>query len=176
MTTTALTLYEAEDNLLALLNSLEIAEGMAQEAEVLEEIRTAWLAAAEKRDRVCQFLAHLEAQQEFAAAEMKRLKERKDQMERIQERLEGYVVQVIRSFGLDAKNRYPKLEGLTSTLSIRSCPDSVKILDESLVPLEFKTVTISETVDKRAIGARLDTGASVPGADLATGKFRLVRT
>src|SRR2546427_7962438 len=53
-----------------------------QEQEFREEFQTALTAAVDKRDRVGQFLAHLEQQIEFAKSEIDRLRQRKATCER----------------------------------------------------------------------------------------------
>ena len=48
-----------------------------QEQEFLEEFRQALATAVEQRDRVGQYMAHLETQAAFAKAEIDRLRQRK---------------------------------------------------------------------------------------------------
>jgi hypothetical protein len=141
MATAALTLYQVEENLLALADTAELVEPDREEAFRIE-LEAALLSAADKRDRVAQFLAHLEAQIDFAEAEMKRLRDRKATMERLRERLEGYVVHVIQSLGKDVKGKWRKLEGNLVTLSIKACPASVNVRDETAVPADYKFVTV----------------------------------
>jgi hypothetical protein len=198
-----LTLYAIEEQLTAMADTAELVPE-DQEQAFLEEFRVALTAAVEKRDRVGQFLAHLEHQAAFAAAEIKRLQERKVFFERAVEKMEGYVIQVIESIGLDAKGKYPKLEGRTVTFSIKDCPPSVEIQDEAAIPSDYKAITITMpalkwealldsldleqragvldtiekpkvAVSKTAIKKTIDGGAQVPGADLIVGKKTLVR-
>jgi len=199
----ALTLYEAEENLLALAQCADTV-APEQEAQFLADFGAALLAAAEKRDRVAQFLAHLEMQQEFAAQEIRRLQERKMWYAKVQQHLETYVIHVIEEIGLDAKGRYRKLEGNTSTLSVRSCPDSVQILDEFTVPADYKIATVAlpaklweEVIDsldidldskvlaavempklaisKSAVRKAMGSGVAVAGCELLKNRLSLVR-
>jgi hypothetical protein len=159
----------------------------------------------EKRDRVGQFLAHLEQQIDFAKFEMDRLRQRKTTCERAIARLECYVIEAIENLGKDGKGRYRTLEGKTTTFSIRACPASVEVTTESAIPAEHKTPTLklpavtwerlldrldSEqrtavlgqvkspevAVDKRSIKAAIDSGADVPGAGLVSGRHSLRRS
>lgn len=161
-----LSLYDWEHALPALLD-------LADEDEAPPELHGLLLAclegALDKRDRVAQFLAHLEAQQEFAEAEIKRLRARKERFARAQERLERQVIAVLRSTG--AK----RLEGRTSTLSLRACPPSVAITDGAAVPAAYKVRHEAWTVDRPALRQALERGEAVPGATLITGKQTLVR-
>jgi hypothetical protein len=203
MAAAALTLYDVETNLAALVDTADLVPA-DQEQAFVAELEAALLSAADKRDRVAQFLAHLEAQAALAESEIKRLRERKAVIQAAQERLEGYVVKIIEALGPDKKGKYRKLEGNTATLSLRACPASVEIADESQIPIDYKTITVKlpatlmeiildvldtgladgvlahvdmadVAVDRRAIKAAIDRGERVPGADLAIGKHFLVR-
>src|SRR5271157_4885207 len=123
-----LTLYAIEEQLTAMTDTAEMVPE-DQEQAFLEEFRTMLTAAVDKRDRVGQFLSHLESQAAFAKAEIARLQERKAFFERAIEKMEGYVIRVIEMNGPDAKGKYPKLEGKTVTFSIKDCPPSVEITD-----------------------------------------------
>jgi hypothetical protein len=198
-----LTLYAIEEQLTTMADTAELVPE-DQEQAFLEEFRVALTAAVEKRDRVGQFLAHLEHQAAFAKAEIARLQERKVFFERAVEKMEGYVINVIESIGLDAKGKYPKLEGRTVTFSIKDCPPSVAIQDEAAIPSDYKAITITMpalqweelldsleleqragvldavekpkvAVSKTAIKKAIDGGAQIPGADLIVGKKTLMR-
>ena len=198
-----LTLYALEEQL-TILTDTEDLVSEEQQAEFREEFRLALTAAVEKRDHVGAFLAHLESQAAFAAAEIKRLQERKAWFERAIERMEGHVINVIESLGRDAKGKYPKLEGRTVTFGIKDCPPSVEIQDEAAVPSDYKAITITMpalrwealldsleleqrasvldavekpkvAVSKTAIKRAIDGGSQVPGADLIVGKKTLIR-
>ena len=198
-----LTLYAIEEALIAMADTAELVPA-DQEQAFLEDFRAALTAAVDKRDRVGQFLAHLEAQVAFAKSEIARLQERKAFFERAIERVEGCVIHVIESIGRDEKGRYPKLEGRTVTFSIRDCPSSVEIRDEAAIPSDYKAITITMpalkweglldsldpmqrssvldsvekpkvAVSKVAIKKAIDGGCQVLGADLIVGKKTLIR-
>ena len=201
---TAAPLYVIEDHLAALIETAELVSP-EQEQEFRAEFQTALTAAVEKRDRVGQFLAHLEQQVEFAKFEMDRLRQRKATCERAIARLESYVIETIEHLGTDSKGKYRTLEGKTTTFSLRACPPSVEVTTESVIPAEYKTLTLKlpavtwerllerldieqraavlgqvkspeVTVDKRSIKAAIDSGAEVPGAGLVTGRHSLRRS
>jgi hypothetical protein len=201
---TAMSLYVIEDCLAALIETAELVSP-EQEQEFRAEFRAALTAAVEKRDRVGQFLGHLEQQIQFAKFEIDRLRQRKATCERALERLESYVVETIENLGTDSKGKYPRLEGKTTTFSLRACPASVEATDESAIPSEYKALTLKlpavmweqlldgldieqraavlrqvkwpeVSIDKRSIKAALDGGAEVPGAGLVTGRHTLRRS
>ena len=201
---TASPLYLIEDQLAALIETAELVSP-EQELEFRAEFQNALTAAVEKRDRVGQFLGHLEQQIDFAKFEIDRLRQRKAVCERTLERLENYVIGTIENLGTDAKGKYRRLEGKTTTFSLRGCPPSVEVTDESAIPSEYKTlllklpaVTWEQVLDgldieqraailgqvkspevfveKRSIKAAIDGGVDVPGAGLATGRHSLRRS
>ena len=200
---TAAPLYVIESYLAALVESAELVSP-EQEQEFRAELQSALVTAVEKRDRVGQFLAHLEHQIEFANLEIDRLKQRKAAFERALARLESYVIEAIENVGTDKKGKYRTLEGRTTTFSLRLCPPSVDVTDEAAVPADFKTLllkvpavtweqlldgldtgqraaivaqvkTAEVKVDKRSIKAALESGAHVPGADVVFGRHSLRR-
>lgn len=199
-----LTLYEIENDLAAFLDTADGGVDEALEQQFLDQFQATLAQAVEKRDRVAQFLAYCEQQAAFADAEIKRLQALKKSYQRAKERLEEYVVHVIRSIGPDETGRYRPLAGRTATLSIRACPPSVEIRNEEFVPSQYKMLTVTVplaqweraigrmdaddatellrsvtrmeiSIDKRAIKAAIDAGETVPGADLAIGKYTLIR-
>ena len=201
---TAAPLYVIEDHLAALIETAELVSP-EQELEFRAEFESALTAAVEKRDRVGQFLAHLEQQIDFAQFEIDRLKQRKALCERTLERLEQYVIETIEHLGTDSKGKYRRLEGKTTTFSLRACPPSVEVTDEPAIPSQYKTLTLKlpavvweqlldgleieqrvtvtgqvrspeVTVDKRSIKTALDGGAEVSGASLVTGRHSLRRS
>ena len=201
---TAAPLYVIEDHLAALIETAELVSP-EQELEFRAEFESALTAAVEKRDRVGQFLAHLEQRIDFARFEIDRLKQRKALCERTLERLEQYVIETIENLGTDSKGKYRRLEGKTTTFSLRACPPSVEVLDEPAIPSAYKVLTLKVpalvweqlldgleideraavagqvrspevSVDKRAIKTALDGGLEVPGASLVTGSHSLRRS
>ena len=200
---TAAPLYVIEDHLAALIETAELVSP-EQEQEFRTEFQTALTAAVEKRDQVGQFMAHLEQQIAFAGFEIDRLRQRKATCERALARLESYVIETIENLGTDRKGKYRRLKGKTTTFSLRVCPPSVEVTDESAIPAEYRTLTLrlpavtweqlldaldieqraavvgrvsspEVAVDKRAIKAAVDGGADVAGANLVTGRHSLRR-
>lgn len=165
------TLYAIEDELLAYLNSVEMIPddepGLRSQLE--EQIAQLLLAERNKVDAVNAMLAHFESQAELAAAEIKRLQDRKKSFEGAYERLEECAKLAMELAGIR------KLEGHTSTLSIRACPASVLIRDFEKVPIQYKIIKTETSIDKEAVKRALKAGADVPGATPCEGKCYLVR-
>lgn len=202
MAALSLSLYQIEEHLNALDDTAELVSA-DQEKQFVAEFGAALLSAAEKRDRVAQFLAFLEHQQSFADAEIKRLQALKKHYAAVQGRLETYVIFTIESLGLDEKGKYRRLEGNTTVLSLQPCPPSVSVSDEASIPLEYKranvqlpaalwdqildsldidlrtaalaSAKVDVTVEKSTIKKAIDAGKDVPGTDLLIGKHTLRR-
>jgi hypothetical protein len=199
------TLYELEDNLQALVNSIDLAEEPPMRASILEEIGQELRKTKEKRDRVVAFLRHCELQQSFADAEIERIQKRKALIARVQEELESYLAHVIEQFAPPDRRGIKRLEGNFSSVRIQKNPDSVLITDLDAIPLAFKQAVLVMPAyvweallqrvgpeerktfearvdrlefkpDKKAIGAELKRGNQIQGADLKFGDSRLVIT
>ena len=197
-----LALYDLEEHLQCLLDSEETVPPEL-ESEYDLALREAVIQTVAKRDAVGQFMAHCESQIAFAESEIKRLQDRKAHFERTFERVEGCVIRTILSLDIDAKGKYRKLEGNTACFSVRKCPVSVEVTDESAVPAEYKSMPITLpvvewealldsldfdhrerllsvakrgaiAVSKTAIKAALEEGP-MAGAHLVTDKLSLVR-
>jgi Siphovirus Gp157 len=135
-------LYDLEAHLAALVDTEDMVPEEL-EAQFALELHNTLAATVEKRDRVGQFMAHLETQVAFADAEIARLKTRKQFYATVLERMEGYVTRVIESLGLDPKGKRKKLEGTTVTFSLHGCDKRAEVTDELLVPTKYKRVTVT---------------------------------
>jgi hypothetical protein len=135
-------LYDLEAHLAALVDTEEMVPPELEEQFALE-LHNTLAATVEKRDRVGQFMAHLESQVAFAHAEVARLKTREQFYAGVLARMEGYVTRVIESLGLDPKGKRKKLEGTTVTFSLRGCDKRAEVTDELLVPTRYKRVTVT---------------------------------
>lgn len=197
-------LYAIEEHLALLVDTAELVLP-DQEQEFRDEFQLALSTAVDKRDRVGQFMAHIEQQITFANYEIERLRERKAAYQRAFDRIESYVTHTIEVLGRDAKGKYRRLEGKTVTFSLAGCPPSVDVTDEPAIPAEYKTLTLKipavaweqildgldpnqrqvvlgivkregVSIDRRSIKATISAGTGVPGADLAIGKTSLRRS
>ena len=166
-------LYQIEDHLSALYETLDACPP-EQRAELETDIERYLEAEVRKVDGIAAYMAHCEAQMSFAADEIKRLQERKGRYSRQLERMKDTCVRVMEQ--LDKK----RLEGRTTTFSLRAMPVREEALDESVTPERFKRTEVIParevvTIDRRAIKAALEAGEDVPGWDLAFGRSVLVR-
>lgn len=184
------TLHQIEEDLAVLLESID---GVTPEleAQYIEDFGRALSAAKDKRDSVARYMSHLENQVQLAKDEIKRLQDRKSEFEGAVDKLKAYTVQVMEGLGVK------KMEGNVVTLSLRKCPASVEVIDETAVPANYKTamltmpgdlvdrvldalsiddpVTLNWSIDKRAIKTAIEGGADIAGAAIAPDRNTLVR-
>ena len=166
---------EVQDDLAIISHSLEIATAAGnddlvanclerrQDAEErLKQSRAVVQAylegAVQKRDRVARFLAHLDSQATLAADEIRRLTARKRTLENAAASLKSHVVHLMQTMGVR------KLEGETSTLSLRKAPGHVEVTDLGELPAPFKKTEVVITPLKKEIGAALKAGEKLAGA------------
>jgi len=164
-----LTLYEINENLQALTDSLDLCQTPEERAACEADIERAVAAQIRKVDDFSHFLTHLESQAEVADREIERLRTRRRRFTGLQERLQYYAVRVMQTQNLK------HIDGDTTRLTLRHNPPAVEITDESLVPAEFKTIQQTIACDKRAIKSAIDAGEEVPGAHLRPGTVSLLR-
>lgn len=157
-----MTLYDATSDLVAINDTLAVLDELPAEDRAFAEKQLAerMEAAVRKVDDFGRFLRSIEAQIDFASAEMKRLQDRKRSFESLQTKLEGCAIAIMEREGLR------KLQGNTITLTLAAKPASVEIVDETILPPMFIRVVQSTSPDKVAIKKALTSGETVPGADL----------
>ena len=198
-----LSLYALNEELIALMDTMEMVPS-EQEGEFLERFAQTLAATAEKIDSTSHFMAFLDSQITLSKTERTRLQEREEACQRILDRLDRYLTQIIKSRGQDAKNKWRKLEGRVTSFGLKKCPPSVEITDPEQVAAEHKSVTITlplplydkllDSLDLDFAGeiadavskAKIDVsktsvkdalkGGTIPGARLIDDKYKLVRT
>ncbi len=164
-----MTLYEVLDDLVALQDTIDMCETPEQRAECEAALQRAIDAQIRKVDNFNRFLSHLESQVDLAEKEIKRLKAREAVFANLQERLEKYAIFVMQQRGLR------KLDGDTSSLTLRVNAPGVDIDDEAAVPGQFKTIRQEVAIDRRGIKKAIDAGEEVPGAHLREPSVSLIR-
>lgn len=139
---TAVTLYQLEDDLVALLDTGEGGIEPGMEAEFEAALSAALTKTVEKRDRCAQFLSHCDGQAANIDAEIERLQALRSKFTRAYDRMENYIMRTILALGRDGKGKLRKLEGKTCCFSLAAKPARAEITDETAVPLDYKRVTV----------------------------------
>lgn len=114
-------------------------------------------------------IREFEGKEAVIDAEIERLTKLKRVFSNSADRLKHNIKAAMEAFGVD------KIEGEIIKLSLAKIPASVEIKDENLIPKFLKTeVPATWKPDKKAIKEVLESGETVLGAELITGKKRLV--
>lgn len=171
---------EAQDELARMEHGLDIAREAKDRAKIKEYatlaaqaqrafndsqaiIRAYLESATQKRDRVARFLIHLDSQAALASDEIRRLQDRKRTLDNASQSLKSHVIHIMQTMGVR------KLEGETSTLSLRKAPGRVEVTALDKLPPEFKKTEVVVTPMKKEIGAALKAGDEVEGASWIDG-------
>jgi hypothetical protein len=109
-----------------------------QRVEIEREIVRVVLQVEKKVDNVSGFIRHCEATAKNIDAEIARLKALKAHYASGETRCKGYVADIIRAAGKDAKGKYRPLEGKTSVMRLQANGgvQALEITDPSAIPDE----------------------------------------
>lgn len=130
-------LFEIDQELDLLLDDIEedIATHGEASPELVEQFQQFCLAHGEKADRIGRFLRMMEARVEYCRSEAARLQERARSCDRKAAQTKSMVMYYLKSRDLK------KIEGREFTLRLqKNSQDSVRYLNESLVPMRFRSV------------------------------------
>ena len=119
----------------------------------------------EKRDRLGEFLARMDAEAEAISEEEKRLSERRRGFEKIAKNMKDSIHQQMVEWGVK------KVEGKLFTFAVQANPASIEITDEALIPGDY--LDYKPQVDKTKLKEALKAGQEVPGARLVTDRTSL---
>lgn len=179
------TFYEIEEQLQALLDTEEMV-GQEQIGEYFADLAQAHADAIRKRDNIIKALVSFDEQVDGAKEEIKRLNEHIARQERAKERLQRYIVTVLKMLP-EGRQR---LTCHLGTLTLRKGSKRVEVHDTSKVPWTLKRAVVhvagiqaerivasltdgafaSVEPDKKLIRAIIDGGGEVPGVELVTGE------
>jgi len=158
-----LNLYQLSDNYLQALDFMTDPELDLPVEAVNDTLEGLSGELEDKAVNVAKFLRNMEAAAEaIKTAEAEMARRRKALENRVQW-LKAYLKGNMERTGIT------KIECPYFKLSIQKNPDSVDILDEAVIPAEYKEQVISWKIDKTAIKAALKAGRAIPGAALVNG-------
>jgi len=152
-------LYELSTSILQLETVLEEQLDAPEElrGEALKFLDELKLSKTEKVENCVSLLKNWEALEVAIKAEETALKARRESLERRAEWLKNYL-----SFCLQPGEKF---ETARCKVSWRKS-ESVQILDESKVPLEYTEEVVTRKVNKALIKDAIKNGADIPGAEL----------
>lgn len=156
-------LFSLADGTVEILTILhEQQEPDADHAELDERLQEAEVFLAQKLDACAWTVRDLESLASHRKAESKRLRDQADSLERAAERLKNRMLEHMQAVG-DTRVVMPRY-----TISIRTNPPSVAVLEEAIVPGQFQRVIPAKVeVDKKSILQFFkDTGEIPVGVDI----------
>ena len=148
------TLYELKDKYLKLLD-LALEEDAAAFQDTLEALEDA---IEDKAENIVCVLKEMEGDINTLKAEEKRLKERRQALEKKKDHLRWYLQDELEVMNI------PRLKTARFTISLRDNAPKVNVIDETLIPFNF--IKTAYSVDKKAVKEALENGEVVEGATL----------
>lgn len=152
-------------NLYELTSDLrEISEIEDIDAEQVEQIKAVIKAEIDKKSSgIVALVRNLEGDVDTIKAEIDRLNNLKKVKENRINNIKNYTKEYLEEVGIK------KVSTSLGNISIRKTPGAVEILDEDLIPTEYKSEVVTVKVDKKAILAELKEGVVIQGVNLKTG-------
>jgi len=114
----------------------------------------------EKSINITKIIKMNEAEVDVIETEIKRLKERQQVINNSNDRLKSYLYTHMTATGID------KIKSPLFTLSITKNPPKTNVIDENLIPIDYKTFKTVISVDKKQILADLKEGKEIEGVKL----------
>ena len=155
-------LYEISNELRSIYNQLENGEGVDLETgEIKPEVQNALALTRENLQAKAidygYMIKSLDDESDLFAKEIKRLQERKKQIDNLKDKLCNNLSNAMQEFGI------VEIKGKTIRLSFRKS-ESVEIVDVDLIPDDFKIVKTLIEPDKKYIKQAIKDGVKVEGA------------
>lgn len=158
-----LNLYEITNAFPVLMENEEISEENKKQIE--EELT---LLLQQKSQNIIGYIRNMELTAEAMKNEEKRISERRKQIENHVVRFKEYVKNCMENNGI------LKIETGLGTLSTAKSPISVEIVNENIIPNEYKTEVVTTKVDKKKIADNFKaTGELIEGVIIHTDNTNL---
>ena len=158
----SISLYEMTKDLIELIETEEINEEAKE--EIMEAIK---LQIENKAENIIAVIRNYESRIEAVKNEEKRLSEYRKSEEKKLERLKEYTITCMEM--LDHK----KLDTNLGRISLRKKPASLNIVDEDLIPNEYKETVQAIKIDKAQIKKDLK-DKKIKGVELVEGENSLI--
>ena len=143
-------LYTLTDNYLRVLELAENGDDLTDTLEALED------AIEDKAENTAKVIKQLEANASMLDNEINRLTERKKASENNAKRLKMYLQDQLEKVGTD------KIKGEIFTVAIQNNPQSVEVLDETIIPADY-FIPQQPKLDRKELLAHLKAGETIPG-------------
>lgn len=158
------TLYKLQESYAQIQQMIE--EGTKGLEDTLQSIEGA---LEEKLESYAMVIKNIESDVEGLKSEEKRLSERRKSLENGIKRMKLNMHDAMLSTG------ERKIKGDKFTFTIQKNPPSLKVVDESLIPLAYVQVKEVRTVDKNEITDQLKLGVEIAGVEMFQGESIRIR-
>lgn len=155
-------LYELTQNYLQVLEMAENGEDLADTLEALED------AIEVKAENTAKVIKQLEANAEMLANEARRLSERKSAIENNVRNLKSYLQDQLDKCGKT------KIKGEIFTVALQNNPQSVDIINESLIPSAY-FIQQEPKLDRKELLTHLKAGEEIAGVTIKQTKSLRIR-
>lgn len=154
--------YKRIEEMLDTINDMKAAgeDVIVLEFDVLKEFTDIKGNLYDKIEGIAKFITNLEADSKAIKDEIDRLKNRKD---RTDKKIDYLTEQLLKPAVMLIDGH--KAVGKLFTVSLRKS-EAVNIVDESLVPVEYKTEKVSISCDKVTLKKVIKSGVTVPGVEI----------
>lgn len=156
-------LYEISSELTALHDAIEDTESTSE--ELVKRLDNLNMAFETKVESICRFIRTLEGEEKVIDEEVKRLKTKSDQREKLVARLKQYISSNMEAVGMD------KIKGQIFSVASYDSKPAVNVKNLSDVPNEFMVTYVEQRVDKEAVMEYFKaTGEIPPGIEITQKK------
>jgi hypothetical protein len=157
------TLYELSTDYITILDQIcddggEISQSDIQAWKQLDELHDNM---QDKAINVASYIKNLEAEFEQVSKARKNMVEREKGLQKRIDWLSSYLKLNLQKCGIEKITRSPHF-----VIQLKKCPHSVNIIDEALIPIDYKTIKEILTIDKLKIKDALKNGMEVSGVEL----------
>ena len=159
-------LYELTSDLKE-LQEIDFLEAEAEQIETVKDIIKAQIDS--KGTGIIAVIRNEESDIESIKAEIKRLQDLKKNKENRIENLKKYTKECLEDANIK------KVSTSLGNMTVRKNPPAVDVLDESLIPNEYKKEVVEIKLDKKAILADLKEGVVVEGAVLKNSTSLMIK-
>lgn len=159
-------LYELTSDLRE-LQDIDFTEAEETQIEQIKDIIKAQIDT--KGTGIIAVIRNEESDIEALKAEIKRLQDLKKAKENKIENLKKYTKECLEDANIK------KVSTSLGNMTVRKNPPAVDVLDENLIPSEYKREVVEVKVDKKAILADLKEGVVVEGAALKTSTSLMIK-
>ena len=122
-----------------------------------------------KAESMAKLIKGTQADIDFIKSEEKRLADKRKVLERNQNNIKAYLENQLRIMEID------KVKTPLFVVALQKNPPSVAIVDEDLIPEQFKKTVTTTTVVKKDLLEALKSGQVIEGAEIKQGKSLRIR-